>query len=192
MNNKEHAKEYLTKRNYEMEILHDDGVNRTLKFMHEKSHNGYFMITTWPGHLAISGDMGTYVFSRINDMIDFFSGDGVNPGYWAEKVMAESKFGDGVSAFEADYFITETKKYLTEYFTDAGTLDEESEEYFDQLDMIGDEYEAIAWVRGIDLDGLEPSDIWVRDQYTFHYLFACYAINFACNAYLSGKEEKAA
>ena len=55
--NNENAKKYLDEKNYVMEVIHDDGVNRHLKFMHNESHNGYFNITTWAGHLCFSGDM---------------------------------------------------------------------------------------------------------------------------------------
>ncbi len=38
-----------------------------------------------PVNLAIRGDCGTYMFSRVDDMFEFFRGGRINPGYWAEK-----------------------------------------------------------------------------------------------------------
>lgn len=50
---------------------------------------------TYPGHLVISGDIGTYVFARLNDMFEFFRSDEmkINVGYYSEKLKSVSKFG---------------------------------------------------------------------------------------------------
>lgn len=47
-----------------------------------------FSLVTWPGHLSISGDLESFTFRRLRDMFDFFRGGYVNPGYWAEKLVA--------------------------------------------------------------------------------------------------------
>jgi hypothetical protein len=50
-----------------------------------------FNLTTWPGYLAITGGLEAYTFRRLPDMFDFFRGAAaVNPGYWGEKLVAES------------------------------------------------------------------------------------------------------
>lgn len=195
MNNAEKAKQYLDKRDYKMEVLQDSGVFRTLKFMHDNSHNGYFMITTWPGHLCISGDMGTYVFSRIHDMIEFFNGDGINPGYWSEKLQSESRFGGGYKKFCIDTFeknIAKEKSQLIEWADGDDVKIEEIKEAFEPAKYIGDEYEAIDFIRNLDAPGFEACEFSWPDKLTFHYLFACYAINYACNTYLAHKAELAA
>lgn len=73
---------------HKMSILHDDGLYRHLRFQTPATWNYGYDIVTWPGHLALNGDLDSgYVFSRIRDMIDFFaSGPGINPQYWAEKI----------------------------------------------------------------------------------------------------------
>src|SRR5687767_2736416 len=45
-----------------------------------------FTITTWPHYLAVTGDIGAWVFTRVPDMFDFFRGPvhQINPGYWSE------------------------------------------------------------------------------------------------------------
>jgi len=74
---------------HEMEILHDDGVYRHLKFAKPGTNIWRFDLVTWPGHLAVSGDLSSYTFNRLYDMFEFFGGDReINPHYWAEKVVA--------------------------------------------------------------------------------------------------------
>jgi hypothetical protein len=74
---------------HEMTVLHDDGVYRHLKFARPGTNIWRFDLVTWPGHLAVSGDLSSYTFSRLHDMLEFFAGDrGINPHYWAEKVIA--------------------------------------------------------------------------------------------------------
>ena len=86
---------------HRMTVLHDDGLYRHLRFteMHLcndaewRTTNGFywFDLITWPGSLTINGDCGTYTFSRITDMFEFFRGYGINPQYWAEKVQGETR-----------------------------------------------------------------------------------------------------
>lgn len=82
---------------HEMTVLRDDGLYRHLRFRHmaeqkdgspKPSSSYWFDIITWPGYLVITGDMETFVFARTTDMFEFFRGDRVNPGYWAEKLQA--------------------------------------------------------------------------------------------------------
>lgn len=105
-------------RNHSMSIEKDNGVFRHLLFSHGGSSCYHFTLTTWPGHLCIGGDMGTYVFRRLHDMFDFFRMDhrdyerhgddpAINAGYWAEKLQMGSGYCREVytewssSAFEA-------------------------------------------------------------------------------------------
>ncbi|MDT3432312.1 hypothetical protein ROV94_15700 [Stenotrophomonas maltophilia] len=83
---------------HQMEVLLDNGLHRHLKFSNAGSSVYRFDIVTWPGYLSISGDMGTSVFRRMPDMLEFFRNDQrkddapdvlrINPGYWAEKCVA--------------------------------------------------------------------------------------------------------
>lgn len=77
-------------------IEHDDGVFRRVKCAKPGTNVYAFNVVTWPGHLCIEGDMGTFVFSRLRDMFGFFrSGDagGINPSYWEEKCTASDTSG---------------------------------------------------------------------------------------------------
>lgn len=86
-----------------MAVFHDDGVYRHLRFSRPVTSLYWFDVVTWPGVLAIRGDMGTYVFARSLDMFGFFrSRPGyINPGYWAEKVIAADPDG-GVRTYSED------------------------------------------------------------------------------------------
>lgn len=68
-----------------MSVLHDDGLYRHLRFSKPGTSIYRFDLITWPGYLTITGDLGTYTFARLEDMLDFFTGY-INSGYWAEKL----------------------------------------------------------------------------------------------------------
>lgn len=78
--------------NHEMTVLRDDGLYKHLRFKAPNTGFYWFDIVTWPGKLAFTGDMDGYVFSRTEDMIDFFRDSSwkgkPNPTYWGEKVIA--------------------------------------------------------------------------------------------------------
>lgn len=67
-----------------MTTLHEDGLYRHLRFRSPEHGWGWFDLITWPGHLTINGDMGTYTFGRTDDMFTFFTGY-INTHYWSEK-----------------------------------------------------------------------------------------------------------
>lgn len=71
---------------HRMHILHEDGLYRHLRFRKPDRGEYWFDLVTWPGHLTITGDMGTYTFARVTDMFEFFTGY-INTGYWAEKLQ---------------------------------------------------------------------------------------------------------
>lgn len=93
------AEEFLKSvEKHELTILRDDGVYRHIRLKAPKTFNQFFDLVTWPGSLCFTGDMGTFVFSRIEDMFAFFRRDAnaehrgplpINRPYWAEKVQAE-------------------------------------------------------------------------------------------------------
>jgi hypothetical protein len=72
---------------HELKILHDDGLYRHIRMGLPDSSLYRYELVTWPGHLAVGGDIDGYVFSRVEDMFSFFRGQQINPQYWAEKVQ---------------------------------------------------------------------------------------------------------
>lgn len=101
---------------HQLEIIKDDGLYRHLRFKQPDSINMYFDLVTWPGHLSYSGDMGSYTFTRLRDMFEFFRTDqdserlkskgltlGINPSYWAEKLQSVDK-NSGYEEFDEERF----------------------------------------------------------------------------------------
>lgn len=143
---------------HELRIVVDDGVHRHLQFRRPGTYCYGFDIVTWPGHLAISGDMGTAVFSRLHDMFEFFrakpaehekaGGLFVNDGYWAEKCVAN----DGA-----------TQEYSARLFRDLVTrmFKEYVEERVDPDDLADPdtppEWVARLW-QGLELEVLNDSE----------------------------------
>lgn len=95
---------------HQMTVIRDDGANRHLSFRKPGTSIYWFDIITWPGHLCINGDCGTYVFRRLPDMFEFFRSDKhkgqeegrlyTNPQYWTEKLVAASANGRHLSGVE--------------------------------------------------------------------------------------------
>jgi hypothetical protein len=114
---------------HEMVVIRNDGINRHIRFKQPGSSNMYFDLVTWSGVLCYTGDMGTYVFTRIEDMFQFFrvgntdwnyndKGLSINLGYWSEKLIAVSSHGrSGGSAeeFDDDRFKEIVKRHVIEW-----------------------------------------------------------------------------
>lgn len=92
-------------RDHKMTIELDHGVHRSIRFGSPGSSAYYFRLNTWPGSLSISGDCGSYVFSRISDMFDFFRDASmtgrINPEYWYQKAEAVDRNG-GAKRYSQD------------------------------------------------------------------------------------------
>ncbi|MDQ0854835.1 hypothetical protein QFZ79_002946 [Arthrobacter sp. V4I6] len=168
---------------HEMTVLHDDGLYRHLRFAAPKTSIGWFSIITTPGQLTIFGDMGTFVFARLQDMFEFFMGNGyVNAGYWAEKLQAVDRNSD-VREHSEDLF----KRWVLENFW------EQREEYepdvaaqiwADIRDSLFDPYEDTsaagrhALLARFHSSGFQYHDSWELnwDEYGFRFLWCCHAI----------------
>lgn len=101
---------------HEMIVEHDAGLFRCVYFGRPGSGNMSFRLTTWPGHLAFSGDMGAYTFTRLRDMFEFFRGEvgaTIDHRYWAEKCVAMDR-SDGLDKFDADAFVVRIRELLAE------------------------------------------------------------------------------
>lgn len=102
--------------NHVMTVLHDDGLYRHLRFRDPGSSFYWFDIVTWPGSLAIRGDCGGFMFSRTDDMFEFFrrngNSRGINPGYWSEKLPDN---GRSVHQYSEDVLRAKLPPLLDEY-----------------------------------------------------------------------------
>lgn len=168
---------------HKMTIKKDDGLYRHLTLSIGGTYYTSFSIVTWPGYLAYTGDMGDFVFRRLDDMFEFFRGGKINPGYWEEKIQAHQKSGyEEYSEEKARGVIADLIKSEREEAEDQNsdkirqlemvTTDEGEHKFFDEL-------------CDIDQDGYEYN----VKEYTYHYLFCCYAIQWAIEQYDAAKKE---
>lgn len=107
-----------------VEVQHEDGVYRHIRFRKPGTMCMHFDLITWPGYLCYTGDMGTFVFTRLADMFEFFRTDrqyaerqgrrlAVNLSYWSEKLEAVngSRRGGSAEEFDLDRF----RRVINEY-----------------------------------------------------------------------------
>lgn len=199
---------------HQLQVLKEEGLYRHLRFRKPGTGCYGFDIVTWPGHLAITGDMGNSLFSRLTDMLEFFRNDRkdaendslyINSGYWAEKCVAN----DGEKReFRKELFEAVVKQHFDDFIDQARDEDGKTPnwagELWDELEnevlFISDENtsEAIQAMDAFKPSSVEPyadfriSDAWeYGDQlqdYTFHFYWRLYAIAHAVKAYDSRSE----
>lgn len=200
-------------REHELTIIKDDGVHRHIRMRQPGTYNMSYDIITWPGYLAYVGDMGDFLFSRIEDMFEFFrSPDGrVNYGYWAEKCEAEDK-RLGLERFDEDAARDAVRRKARSYADEAGLGRAEYrqllEDAKDQIDY-SDEHAFFQSVDAFEFRRFESDEfgggrgrLTHRDTvfvemwdynlktYTYHFEWCCHAIVHAINAYDKAKDPK--
>lgn len=173
---------------HEMAILHDDGLYRNIRFSAPETNNLHFNVTTWPGYLCFSGDMGCYVFSRLEDMLEFFRGKATGKlefdrGYWAQKLQAVAKGESDATEFSVDKF----KKVLLRIIKESRPLKSIVEEFREEVwSLADDNVEAFKWAAyNFSSDGFRFDDLWEYDttEYTYHFIWCCYALAWAVRQY---------
>jgi hypothetical protein len=193
---------------HEMTIVRDDGVDRHIKFCREGDSAYWFEILTWPGTLCIKGDMGTYVFSRLTDMFEFFRADRgrdpaklyINTGYWCEKLQAVdcNGYGDGrAREFDSEKFTARAKEHFDSYFEERDVTDEKRASLWAEIesDVLPhvDDGEIRAFDRLMEFHDpdfprlFEDCWEWNCKEYTFHFVWCLYAIAWAIRTYDAAK-----
>jgi hypothetical protein len=190
---------------HQMTVLRDDGVERHIRFRKPGTRCMGFDLITWPGHLCYTGDMGTYVFQRLEDMFQFFRTDreynrsrgrnlAINPGYWGEKLEAVARNG-GYREWSHDLFEQAVREDLKN-FLEGSELDEDCRTELQEAvesDVLhcSDEYEAVEAVRNFSHDhaGRLFDDFWEHrlEDYTFHFVWCCYALAWGVERYDEAK-----
>lgn len=186
-----------------MEVVRNDGIHRHLRFKKPGTGCMYFDIVTWPGILVITGDMGTSVFTRLEDMFVFFrAGHGerpegesnlfINPGYWAEKCIANDGPKD---EFSKERWACVIKGRFDQYFEGYGELspaeDLEKAELWERvqsevIDTAENEHSAFDASSRFEPDSvsfksLRFEEMWdyTLTEYRWHFIWRLYAIAFA-------------
>jgi len=188
-----------------MTVIRDDGEYRHLRFSRPNTRAMSFDLLTWPGHLCYTGDMGTYVFSRVRDMFEFFrspKGDwrDINPPYWAEKVLASDR--DGIKEFSPEKFeqnawdaLDQSMEGLLSYdLTPDQVLEIREDVERDVIGVAHDQGQEAAIQAALDFQyesvDLFP-DFWESDStvYTHRYIWCCHAIVWGVAQYDAAKAE---
>ncbi|HJV75395.1 MAG TPA: hypothetical protein VJ654_14305 [Noviherbaspirillum sp.] len=198
-------------KDHAMRVLHEDGLYRHLRFRSPDSSSYWFDIITWPGNLTINGDMGCYVFARTEDMFEFFRADRrhgprINPAYWQEKIRNEGSRKSS-EKFDPAKFRSVIHQQVKDWLEDREPLTSEQYadlwrdincEIFEHLNDWGDGQVAYDNACGFlwESDGrrFEFRDLfdYRYNDFTFHYIWNCYAIAHAIQAYDQANEKTAA
>lgn len=96
-------------KNHRLTIHQNDGLYRHMTMRNPQSGAYHFNVTTFPGYLVFTGDMGSYTFSRLRDMFEFHRIDWdrevptIDYGYWGSKAEALDRHG-GETDFDENAF----------------------------------------------------------------------------------------
>lgn len=183
-------------------IEHDEGVYRHLIFKAPGTNSYRFDIITWPGYLTVTGDMGTWTFAREWDMVTHFfpigTAEGINPGYWSEKVEAGTHGGREAICYQFNEkgFAIALNEYLNNW---RSNLDEDDDaddiekalsvrdsllgEGFNNSDAAMYALYNADWPDSIETYELAESINYSLTTYNFHFLWICYAIIWGIERY---------
>lgn len=194
---------------HEIQVLLDDGNTRRVLFKKPGSWDMHFQLVTWPGYLCFTGDMGTYVFQRLDDMFKFFRKeprpgrhlfDSIDRRYWAEKCEAADKT-DGIREWSPELFhkhMTRMRRQMVvEHGRDLGLDKEQRTDLWNELGWLlnsHDEHEAyeamrnFSWrPRGVSLREDVVLPLWDGfpdcKTYTFRFDWCCMALAWGINEY---------
>jgi hypothetical protein len=199
---------------HQMRVLLDQGIYRHLRFKStEHGFNQWFDIVTWPGYLAYSGDMGCYVFARLEDMFEFFrhsprpgeEGLFINVDYWAEKLEAVDRCGRGscdAEEYSEEKFIQHVNEAVQDWINEYDLSPAEQTELRNEIEeqvlsaSNDGEHEAHRALRDftekIGEHEFEFHDSWEWDlrEYSLRFVWCCYALVWAIQQYDQAKQPK--
>lgn len=198
---------------HQMIVIRDDGVHRHIRFKRPGTGCMHFDLVTWPGYLCYCGDMGTYVFSRLDDMFEFFRTDreyanrngrklGINLGYWSEKLQAVdgNRNEAGATEFSEDRFrsvINEYRKGWIGNCRERGCSKEDRRELWEAVDhqvlsRIDDDssgnvamHAAYDFSERVGNKTYSFDDLFDHDftQFTYRFVWCCYALAWGVQQY---------
>lgn len=199
-------------KNHELEVISDDGkLHRHIRMKKPDTSNMYYDIVTWSGYLCFTGDMGTFVFSRIHDMFEFFRdgrdyasiGDetanrepSINLNYWAEKLQAVDK-DDGYEIYSPELFKKSVMESAIEFCEYENLLYEERLEFMADVEETvcsradDGEMNAHDAVSSFEYKGhqvFHDTFEWNFKEWSYRYVWACMAIVHAIQEYDNWKK----
>jgi hypothetical protein len=185
--------------NHKLEVKLDSEVYRHLVFSNNGSSIFKFEIITTPGLLTIHGDMGTWSYSRLNDMFEFFRDkeDKINLSYYAEKLKMGSDWDyKNYMDYDGDLFKENMLKYINDYFNELDddeqngfslSKEERKAEVLEDLGFVDfdNQHEAFSYVYNgfrIPFDFCDISTSFYS-KYNYHYIWCLFAIVWGINRY---------
>lgn len=181
-------------KNHEIDVKMDNGVYRHIVFSqptHSYLHR--FELVTTPWRLMITGDMGTWVFSRLEDMFEFFryKDQGINVSYWAEKLQNGTHgCSKEAKVYDGDVYRQRLIDSLDCYALD----DKKKADVIEALELqdFDDEHWIMSQISEFEFDGFRFQDVWEIDMtvYSYHFVWCCYAIAWGIGEYDKWKESR--
>lgn len=179
---------------HELTVLRDDGLYRHLRCRKPGTVIYGFDLVTWPGYLAIVGDTGDYVFSRVEDMLEFFeaSRGSINPPYWSEKLQAPKYNAENVSSYSWRVYERRVKQWLDEVCAELSDAEADALRLAATNDLL-DEYggwrhsshDAGSALLDFEHEGIRIHDAWEWDlnDWDYSFLWCCHAIVWGIEQY---------
>lgn len=167
-------------------LLHDGGPNRKhYRCQKPGTWNMGFDLVTWPGHLCYTGDMGTYLFCRTDDMIAFMRGSCMSYSYAAEKCIAH----DGrLKEWREELFLAALDERLADFSDDGGMHtvvrrgERVQESVADKIEEIKTAYRNYESKHDA-FTAMHESGLWDElpscEDWSFRFLWAMHAIKWA-------------
>jgi hypothetical protein len=197
---------------HKLTVIRNDGLYRHIRFAKPGTRCMSFELVTWPGYLAYTGDMGSYVFTRLDDMFEFFrcgaSGQPwhrIDRRYWAEKCEAVDR--GGIKEFCEETFNRVILERLVTWIRDRRdrTTKEERRELWDAVisEVIhadGDSGGYRKQCAAHDFSHRVNSDLlfYFQDlgessveRYTYRFVWCCYALAWGIGQFDKLGEQKA-
>lgn len=185
---------------HQLTIMRDAGVYRHLLCRNPKFDKMYaFEIITAPNLLLFHGDCGTFVFSRLHDMFQFFRSDCVRSdlplGYWSEKIEAAPA---GIDVMMYSQRLAEDSvqavfdTWAQSQSLQGSELEHAQQELDDQILIHCDSLDALFDCIGTELECGYTFDIVDVNYRTLHpaAIWCMYAIVWAIRQYDKAKESK--
>ncbi|TDC02204.1 hypothetical protein E1091_01320 [Micromonospora fluostatini] len=201
--------------NHFMAIKLDQGLYRHLRFRGPRNEIAGFEVVTWPGALAVRGDIdGGYIFTGNNDMLDFFrrsGGDeyGLNLDYWATRLRGgrssvwgydesglRERLQEALATYRESYpallAAHETRQTTEDSASEDGpTRPEVAEAIVDDAETEGallTPGSARRLLIELEQEGvLDNARRWELEGWTWSYRRACHAIRYAVDQYDAAK-----
>lgn len=174
-----------------MTVRLDAGLYRHLAFRTEgpNSWNLWFELVTWPNAIIIRGDMGSWSFSRVEDMFRFFRNSKeleINPHYWEEKCESVDTRTGPCKVFDSDYYRECILESLDNYDLEGDKHAATREALQQALRETDDDQRSIYDAAcGFEYEDFRLSDPWEIGGrvYSYHFLWCLYAIVWGIQQY---------